>query len=101
LPPADGAAADVAATLIANAVQLPRVCSQENLVQQVSANTLAPDTDLGARKVTVAVAALPEEYKHAAAQQGLQAAHRLRQRTPLFAVFIDCQGYRVSTGDNL
>jgi len=51
---ADAARADAAATLIANAVDLPG----HPAIRRVPANELAPDTDLGDRPVTVAVGAL-------------------------------------------
>jgi len=93
------AAADVAATLIANAVQLPASTADTLWVERKAASELSSDSDLGDRKVTVAVSKLPNELKQAAVQQGLRAAQHLQKRASLFAVFIDCQGHRASIGD--
>src|SRR5690606_31903826 len=58
----NAAAADAAATMIANAVDLPR----HPAIARKPAKELAPDSDLGDRLVTVAVGALsPEEVRTA------------------------------------
>jgi ApbE superfamily uncharacterized protein (UPF0280 family) len=53
------AAADVAATLIGNAVDLPGHAAGAETISRRPANALAPDSDLGARPVTVGVGPLP------------------------------------------
>ena len=67
----DAAEADVAATLIANAVDLPG----HPAIQRTAACALSPDSDLGDRAVTTAVGRLrPAEYA-----QALSGGHRLAQ----------------------
>jgi len=70
---ATAAAADVAATLIANAVDLPG----SDRVRRVAACELAPDSDLGARLVTVDVAALGRDERARALASGAALARRL------------------------
>ena len=60
------AAADAAATLIANAIDLPG----SPRVRRVPARELAPDSDLGARAVTVDVAALTASERARALEAG-------------------------------
>lgn len=67
------AAADAAATIIANAVDLPR----HPAIIRVPACELAPDTDLGARLVTQAVGELSEADVNQALSSGVQTAERL------------------------
>ena len=69
-----GAAADAAATLIANAVDLPGHAA----VTRRRACELAPDSDLGARLVTVGVDALAREDVAAALASGLAMAEEYR-----------------------
>jgi ApbE superfamily uncharacterized protein (UPF0280 family) len=66
----DAAAADVAATLIANAVDLPG----HPLVKRAPASDLSPDSDLGARPVTVDVGPLDATEIQAALAAGQKAA---------------------------
>jgi len=66
------AQADAAATVIANAVDLPR----HPAVLRVSANELQPDSDLGDRLVTRDVGALTELEIETALEAG---SHRARQ----------------------
>jgi uncharacterized protein len=69
------AAADAAATIIANAVDLPG----HPAIVRVPACELAPDSDLGARLVTQGVGMLTQvEVGHALAA-GVQTAERLRR----------------------
>lgn len=69
---ADRAAdADAAATLIANAVD-----ADHPAIERAPASELDPDSDLGARPVTVAVGALPAAVVDAALDAGLAAAER-------------------------
>lgn len=70
----DGAAADAAATLIANAVDLPR----HPAVSRRPALELAPDSDLGARLVTVNVGPLSPKEVAAALASGLAVAQEFR-----------------------
>jgi uncharacterized protein len=69
----DGARADVAATLIANAVDLP----DHPAVKRQRADELQPDSDLGARLVTVQVGALDKGEVSAALDAGDVAAQAL------------------------
>jgi ApbE superfamily uncharacterized protein (UPF0280 family) len=72
----DAAAADAAATLIANAVDLP---GHSAIVRQ-PANELAPDSDLGARLVTTGVGALSAAEVDEALNRGLAAAEEYGRR---------------------
>jgi uncharacterized protein len=73
---ADSAAeADVAATLIANAVDLPGSAK----IKRQSANSIAPDSDLGPRLVTVDVEQLDSAEIDAALDRGLVCARQLWQ----------------------
>lgn len=67
------AAADAAATIIANAVDLPG----HPAVTRVPACELAPDSDLGGRMVTQAVAELTAAEVHQALAAGMRTAERL------------------------
>ncbi|MEO5326454.1 UPF0280 family protein [Mesorhizobium sp. CC13] len=73
---ASGAAADAAATLIANAVDLPG----HPAIARRPARQLAPDSDLGDRMVTTAVGPLSADEVAAALDAGLQVAEDLRRR---------------------
>lgn len=67
------AAADAAATIIANAVDLPG----HPAVMRVPASEIAPDSDLGQRPVTQAVAELTDAEVHQALVAGMRTAERL------------------------
>jgi ApbE superfamily uncharacterized protein (UPF0280 family) len=69
------AEADVAATLIANAVDI-----DDAAVRRQPAKELAPDSDLGAQSVTVAVGPLPPEKIDAALARGLDRAMAMARR---------------------
>jgi ApbE superfamily uncharacterized protein (UPF0280 family) len=71
-----GAAADAAATIIANAVDLPG----HPAVRREAASSLAPDSDLGDRLVTTDVGTLSEEEAAEALESGLAMAEKLCQR---------------------
>ena len=71
---ADAARADAAATLIANAVDLPG----HPAVSRVPASELEPDSDLGARPVTVEVGPLASEEVGLALERGVLEAARIR-----------------------
>ena len=69
------AGADAAATLIANAVDLPG----SPKIGRRPARELSPDSDLGARSVTVSVAPLAPTEAEEALEQGLILAERFRR----------------------
>jgi ApbE superfamily uncharacterized protein (UPF0280 family) len=69
----DGAAADAAATMIANAVDVT-----DPAVERRPARALDPDSDLGERLVTVAVGALPAHAIEQALARGSEVARRYR-----------------------
>ncbi len=90
------ARADAAATLIANAVDLPG----SPRVTRTPASELAPDSDLGARPVTVAVAplSLPEIDE---ALAGGEAAARAHERSGMIrAAFLGLAGERRTVSGN-
>src|SRR5690606_33303403 len=66
---ADAATADVAATLIANAVDVDHPA-----IERLPASALDPDSDLGDRLVTVSVGALPRAAVLAALEAGRRRA---------------------------
>ncbi len=70
------AAADVAATLIANAVDLPG----SPKIKRMAAEELSPDSDLGDRMVTVAVDTLTGAETAAALDQGAAYAAEIQAR---------------------
>ncbi|MFN3548965.1 MAG: UPF0280 family protein, partial [Mesorhizobium sp.] len=72
----DAASADVAATLIANAVDLPR----HPAIGRTPAVELAPDSDLGERLVTTSVGALAAGEVAEALERGLAVAEDFRSR---------------------
>ncbi|MBZ9996251.1 UPF0280 family protein [Mesorhizobium sp. BH1-1-4] len=71
-----GAEADAAATLIANAVDLPG----NPAIRRVPARDLSPDSDLGTRLVTQAVGALAPDEVARALDNGLAVAEDFRRR---------------------
>ncbi|MSU88722.1 UPF0280 family protein [Rhodobacteraceae bacterium 2CG4] len=81
---ASAAAADAAATLIANAVDLPG----HPAIRRRPANRLSPDSDLGARPVTIAVGALGEREVAAALEAGARAAATYRARGLLIGAIL-------------
>lgn len=80
----DGAMADAAATLIANAVDLPG----HPAVTRVPARDLAPDSDLGDRLVTVALGPLTTAEEEQALENGTQVAARMARRGLIDAAFL-------------
>lgn len=86
---ASGAAADAAATLIANAVDLPG----HPAIERRPACELAPDSDLGDRLVTTAVGSLTDGEAATALEAGLGVAESLRRRGLIeaAALFLDGQ----------
>lgn len=84
----NAAAADAAATLIANAVDLPHSAK----VQRTPAQCLSPDSDLGQRPVTVDVQALTVAEKSAALAAGMTCARVLLEDGLLKAACLHLQG---------
>jgi ApbE superfamily uncharacterized protein (UPF0280 family) len=84
----NAAAADAAATLIANAVD----CDHAEIVR-APALRLKDDTDLGDRLVTVAVPRLPAAAVAAALAGGRAEAERWRDRSLIYAAAILLQGH--------
>ena len=71
---ADAARADAAATLIANAVDLPG----HPAIARVAASELEPDNDLGSRLVTAEVGRLSADEVAQALAAGVEEAERMR-----------------------
>ena len=69
------AEADAAATIIANAVDLPG----HPAIERTPANMMAPETDLGDRLVTMGVGALTTAEVSRALEAGFDVADRLRE----------------------
>lgn len=84
---ATAAQADVAATLIANVVNIDHPA-----IQRQPANNLRDDSDLGERWVTVDVPRLAPAQVEKALQLGLDCAHAMQARGQVVAVFLCCQG---------
>jgi len=72
----DAATADVAATLIANSIDAP----SSSAIKRLPAEQLSPDSDLGARLVTVDVGMLSEAEIAIALSAGEHCAERMRRR---------------------
>ena len=91
---ATAAAADAAATMIANAVN-----ADHPAIERQPACSLDPDSDLGDRLVTVAVGDLPLETIDAALDRGLAEARRLRLRGLIDSAAVSLRGHwRLETG---
>lgn len=84
------AAADVAATLIANAVDLD---PHHPSIARKPACDLDPDSDLGARRVTMAVGALAPEEIAQALEAGCAQAERFRARGLIQGASLMLQGH--------
>ncbi len=89
----NAAAADAAASIIANSVD-----ADHPAVQRAPAISLDPDSDLGARMVTVAVGVLPGDVVRGALARGLRVAEDLRARGLIAAALLRCQGQQAATG---
>lgn len=89
---ATAARADAAATLIANAVDLPG----HPAIRRVPANDLEPDSDLGSRLVTAEVGPLTGNEVARAIDAGVAEAERMRAES-LIAAAVLCLGDRVAT----
>ena len=83
----NAAAADAAATLVANAVNVehPAICRRP-------AREVKADSDLGELEVTVAVGALPEEAVTHALEKGLATAAAMKRAGLLDAAYLSLQG---------
>lgn len=91
----DAAAADAAATVIANAVDLPGHAA----IRRRPACDLSPDSDLGARRVTVGVGPLSPAEVAQALDAGLAVAGALRGRGSITAAALFLDGAWRTTGD--
>ncbi|HEX9448444.1 MAG TPA: UPF0280 family protein [Dongiaceae bacterium] len=88
----DAATADAAATVIANAVDLP----DHVAIERLPALSLDPDSDLGERLVTVAISALTAEEVALALENGRRAADRLCMNDIILAAVLTLRGeYRL------
>jgi len=84
---ADGARADAAATLIANAVD-----AAHPSIERLPARRVRDDSDLGDRPVTIAVGPLPPEIVDHALEAGAEQARRCVARGLAGAVLLALQG---------
>lgn len=91
---ANAAAADAAATLIASAVDLPG----HPAVTRAPANSLAPDSDLGKRLVTIDVGSLSPGEIARALDSGLAAAGKMIDGGLIHAAALFLQGEPRTTG---
>ncbi len=82
----NGAEADAAATLIANAVSV-----EHPAVRRLPAREVKEDSDLGALPVTVAVGPLPPELARAALDAGARVAGPMRERGLIHAAYLALQ----------
>jgi ApbE superfamily uncharacterized protein (UPF0280 family) len=92
---ADAATADVAATLIANAVDLPG----HPAISRVPAVDLDPDSDLGAWPVTVGLGALSAPETALALDNGLAVAEQFRRQGVIVGALLALNGERRVCGD--
>ncbi|WP_431285550.1 UPF0280 family protein [Humitalea sp. 24SJ18S-53] len=90
---ATAAEADAAASMIANAVN-----ADHPAIHRAPAQSLDPDSDLGARLVTVDVGPLPAEVLRAALAAGVAEARGLRDRGLIVAALLRCQGSAAAVG---
>lgn len=91
------AQADVAATLIANAVNLPNHPS----ITRQAANVLSPDSDLGARKVTTGVGPLTDAETLSALSAGQQVASDMVRTGKITAAALFLRGQNCYAGETL
>ncbi|KAA8607785.1 UPF0280 family protein [Salipiger aestuarii] len=93
----DAALADVAATLIANAVDLPG----HPAIMRAPANTLSPDSDLGPRPVTTDVGPLAPPEIAAALVAGRALAQDYISRGLIRAACVALAGTRIALGQHI
>jgi uncharacterized protein len=91
---ADAATADAAATLVANAVDLPG----HPAIERMPARDLEPDNDLGARLVTRSVGALTDGEVDEALMRGLREAEGMRIGGTIHAAVLCLEDRVVSVG---
>jgi uncharacterized protein len=84
---ADAAAADAAATMIANAVDVEHAA-----ISRMPARALRADSDLGELPVTVAVGALPASVRAEALARGCERANALQRQGLIYAAYLALQG---------
>ncbi len=89
----DAASADVAATLIANAVNVDHPA-----IERRPASAVDDNTDLGARPVTVAVGAIGRASVEAALGSGVAAAEAMRRRGLIWGAALRLKGAAQSIG---
>ena len=87
------AEADVAATLIANAVD-----AEDPAVRRAPASSLDPDSDLGERPVTIEVGPLPPDGIADALDRGVEAAEGMLDRGLIVAALLSLQDRTRSVG---
>ncbi|KQP23126.1 UPF0280 family protein [Pseudorhodoferax sp. Leaf267] len=92
----EAAAADAAASMVANAVDV-----DDARIVRRPANTIKDDTDLGARLVTVDVPPLPPGLVDHALDAGLAHAQALRAQGLIWHAALTCQGRWRSTSDTI
>ncbi|MEP3630643.1 MAG: UPF0280 family protein [Hyphomicrobiales bacterium] len=90
----NAASADVAATLIANAIDLPNHAE----ITRVPASELSPDSDLGHRPVTVAVGMLQDHEIELALSRGRALASSMIGHGHIEAVFANLRGQTFNQG---
>ena len=90
----DAAAADAAATMIANAVN-----TEHPAIERRPARDLDPDSDLGEHRVTVSVGALDFDSLAVALARGRRAARGYCEAGLIAAAYIELQGRRIAVGD--
>lgn len=88
------AEADVAATLIANAVDLPG----HGAITRVPAHDLHPDSDLGARAVVTGVGALTAPERARALASGLARARAMQDAGQIIGAALFLQGHCAQSG---
>jgi ApbE superfamily uncharacterized protein (UPF0280 family) len=90
------AKADVAATLIANAVNVEHAA-----VERAPANTISDDSDLGDFPVTVMVGDLPRDAIEQALDAGVACATAMQARDLIFSAYLSLQGQVKTAGADL
>jgi len=84
---ANAAAADAAATMVANAVN-----TEHGAITRLPARTLRADSDLGDLPVTVAVGTLSASARVTALANGCRRARELQQQGLIYAAYLALQG---------
>jgi hypothetical protein len=84
---ADAAAADAAATMVANAVNVEHAA-----IGRMPARIVRADSDLGDLPITVSVGALPAPARAEALESGCERAHELQRRGLIYAAYLALQG---------